>query len=241
MQEHFTNPELLEKVRQIPYEPMSMNELMKKVREEKNMTYQDIAYKLKNPCITSKEIKEYEEMEVVVPKEILKPLSGILGVSCNELRIAAGYNSVDPIIHYYNAEGEEIDVAEIIAKIFYRDPSALPHLYEIVFGDMPIHDETINVEACKEKLEGIAFLVKKVQLLRCMNDRQFAEAIMVKENEIRNIHYLADSEISTELLFRLHYAATLLFENPYLENFDHNQVEELKKACQEEISRRGNI
>ena len=60
MQEHFTNPELLEKVRQIPYEPMSMNELMKKVREEKNMTYQDIADKLKNPCITAKEIKEYE-------------------------------------------------------------------------------------------------------------------------------------------------------------------------------------
>lgn len=102
-------------------------------------------------------------------------------------------------------------------------------------------NETIKVEDRKEKLEGIAFLLKKVQLLRHMNDRQFAEAIMVKENEISDIHYLADSEISTELLFRLHYAATLLFENPYLEDFDHNQVGELKKACQEEISRRGNI
>lgn len=102
-------------------------------------------------------------------------------------------------------------------------------------------NETIKVENRKEKLGGIAFLLKKVQLLRHMNDMQFAEAIMVKGNEISDIHYLADSEISTELLFRLHYAATLLFENPYLEDFDHNQVGELKKACQEEISRRGNI
>ena len=91
-----------------------------------------------------------------------------------------------------------------------------------------------------KKPEGIASLVKNVQLLRCMNDKQFAKEIMVEEKEIKDIHYLADSEISTELLFRLHYVATLLVENPYLEDFDHNQVGELKKACQEEISKRGN-
>lgn len=220
------------------YAHANMSELISKVRKDKNMTYQDIADKLNNPCITAEDIKKYEEMKTIVPKEILEPLSGVLGVSCNELRIFAGYNSMDPIVHYYTPEGDEIDVWTIIGKIFYRDPSVLPRLYEIVFDNMPIHSEIINVEGRKEKLEGIAFLVKKVQLLRYMDDKQFAEAIMVKENEIKDIHYLADSEISTELLFRLHYAATVLFENPYLEDFDHNQVGELKKACQEEISRR---
>lgn len=103
------------------------------------------------------------------------------------------------------------------------------------------HKETINVEGRKERLEGIAFLVKEVQLLRYIDDKQFAELLMVTEDEIKEVHYLADNEISTNLLFRLHYIATVLFENPYLEGFDHNQVGELKKACQDEISRRGNI
>ena len=99
------------------------------------MTYQDIADMLKNPCITAKEIKEYEELKAIVPKEILEPLSGILGVSSNTLRICAGYNSVDPVVHYFTPDGEEIDVWEILAKIFFKDPSVLPHLYEIVFKE----------------------------------------------------------------------------------------------------------
>ena len=36
-------------------------------------------------------------MKARVPREILEPLSGILGVSSNTLRICAGYNSVDMI------------------------------------------------------------------------------------------------------------------------------------------------
>lgn len=222
------------------YAHANMSEFMKKVRKDKNMTYQDIADKLKNPCITAKEIKEYEEMKAIVPREILEPLSGILGVSCNDLRVFAGYNSVDPVVHYFTPEGEEINVWEIISKIFYRDPSVLPHLYEIVFDNMPIHSE-VKVEDRKQKLEGIAFLVKEVQLLRYIDNKQFAEALMVTEDEIKEVPYLADNEINTNLLFRLHYAATVLFENPYLEDFDHNQVGELKKACQDEISRRSNI
>lgn len=114
---------------------MNMSELIKRVRKDKNMTYQDIADRLKNPSITAKEIKEYEEMKAIVPREILEPLSGILGVSSNDLRICAGYNSVDPVVHYFTPDGEEIDVLTIIAKIFYRDPSVLPHLYEIVFKE----------------------------------------------------------------------------------------------------------
>lgn len=220
------------------YAHANMSELIKKVREDKNMTYQDIADRLKNPSITAKEIKEYEEMKAIVPREILEPLSGILGVSSNDLRICAGYNSVDPVVHYFTPEGEEINVWKIISKIFYRDPSVLPHLYEIVFNNVDSHKETINVEGRKERLEGIAYLVKKVQLLRYIDDKQFAEVLMVTEDEIKEVHYLADNEISTNLLFRLHYAATVLFENPYLEDFDHNQVGELKKACQDEISKR---
>lgn len=223
------------------YEHKNMSELIKRVREDKNMTYQDIADRLKNPSITAKEIKEYEEMKVIVPREILEPLSGVLGVSCNDLRVFAGYNSVDPVVHYFTPEGEEINVWEIISKIFYRDPSVLPHLYEIVFDNVDSHKETINVEGRKERLEGIASLVKRVQILRYIDDKQFAEVLMVTEDEVKEVHYLADNEISTNLLFRLHYAATVLFENPYLEDFDHNQVGELKKACQDEISRRDNI
>ena len=117
------------------YEDMNMSELIKKVRKDRNMTYQDIADMLKNPCITAKEIKEYEELKAIVPREILEPLSGILGVSSNTLRICAGYNSVDPVVHYFTPDGEEIDVWKILAKIFFRDPSVLPHLYEIVFKE----------------------------------------------------------------------------------------------------------
>ena len=117
------------------YEHMDMSELIKRVREDKQMTHQDIADRLKNPSITAKEIKEYEEMKATVPREILEPLSGILGVSSNELRICAGYNSMDPVVHYFTPDGEEIDVSTIIAKIFYRDPSVLPWLYEIVFDE----------------------------------------------------------------------------------------------------------
>ncbi len=117
------------------YEHMNMSELIKKVRKDRNMTYQDIADMLKNPSITAKEIKEYEELKAIVPREILEPLSGILGVSSNTLRIAAGYNSVDPVVHYFTPDGEEIDVWKILEKIFFRDPSVLPHLYEIVFKE----------------------------------------------------------------------------------------------------------
>lgn len=229
--------EELEKI----YANANMSELLKRVRKDKNMTYQDIADKLKNPRITAKEIKEYEEMKTFVPKEILEPLSGILGVPSNALRLCAGYNDVDFTIHYFTPEGEEIDVWRIIARIFYKDPSVLPHLDEIVFNNIDNHKKNINVEGRQERLEGIAFWVKKVQNLRCYDDNLFAEAIMVTEDEIKKVHYLADSEISTNLLFRLHYAATILFEDPYLEGFDHYQVEELKKACEAEISKRSNI
>ncbi len=128
---------------------------------------------------------------------------------------------------------------EELEKIY--ENANMSELLKRVRKDKNMNKETINVEGRKERLEGIAFLVKKVQILRYLDDNQFADALMVTEDEIKAVHYLADNEISTNLLFRLHYAATILFENPYLEDFDHNQVEELKKACETEISRRSNI
>ena len=74
-------------------------------------------------------------MKTIVPKEILNPLSGVLGISSHNLRVCAGYNAVDPVVHYYTPEGDEIDVWKIIDRIFYRDPSVLPQLYERVFSD----------------------------------------------------------------------------------------------------------
>lgn len=99
-------------------------------------------------------------------------------------------------------------------------------------------EEHINVEGRKERLEGIGFLAKTVQALQCMNDRQFAETIMAEEVEIKEVHYLADNEISAELLFKLYYVATVLYENPHLDGFGRNQAENLKKACQKEIEKR---
>ena len=220
------------------YANANMSELLKRVRKDKNMTYQDIADKLKNPNITAIEIKEYEDMEAIVPTEILKPLSGVLGVSINNLRLCARYSNYDINTHYYTPEGEEINVEQIIAKIFYREPSVLPHLYEIVSDYIDNHKENINVEGRQERLVGIAYLVKEVQHLQEYDDNLLAELLMVTEDEVKKVHYLADSEISTNLLYRLHYFATMIIENPYLDDFVHFKAEELKKACEAEISRR---
>ena len=73
-------------------------------------------------------------MEIVPNDDDLKRLSGVLGISYKKLRIAAGYNMVyTSFPDYYTPDGTPIDIDKILSKIYYKDPSILPRLYEVIF------------------------------------------------------------------------------------------------------------
>ena len=100
--------------------------------------------------------------------------------------------------------------------------------------------KSIKVQNRKERKTGIAFLVSKAQNIACMDDRQLADLLMVNEEEITNVHYLNNHEISTNLLFRLHYATMWLIEGTLLDKNEKKTIRTLKKACYKEISKRNN-
>lgn len=103
-----------------------------------------------------------------------------------------------------------------------------------------VDDKSIRIANRKERMNGIAFMVRKVQFIMFMDDEQLADTLIVDKEEIENVHYLKDSEISVDLLFRLHYAAVLFSKETYLDKKERKKMHELKKACYEEISRRNN-
>ena len=103
-----------------------------------------------------------------------------------------------------------------------------------------IDDKPIKTANCRERMNGIAFLLKKAQYIMLMTDEQMADLLMVNKEEIESVHYLEDSEIETDLLFRLYYAAELFGGKKYLDKGERNNMNRLKKACYKEISGRNN-
>lgn len=103
--------------------------LIKCVQQDKNVEYQQIA---KQANIEPKRMEEIENNIVYPSKEELKRLSGVLGISYDELLIVTGYNKLTEVPSYFTNEGEEIDVNSMIKEIYYRNPSLLPKLVGIV-------------------------------------------------------------------------------------------------------------
>ena len=105
---------------------------------------------------------------------------------------------------------------------------------------MRIEDKPIKPTNLKERMNGIAFLLRKVEFTMFMDDDKLSYILMVEKEDINRIHYLRDSEISTDMLFRLHYAAVLFSEKSYLAKSERKKMNALKKACYDEISKRNN-
>ena len=107
-------------------------------------------------------------------------------------------------------------------------------------GNRLVNNEYFIVRNREERLSGIAFLTKRLQYMMCMEDHQFAELLMIDESQVRNVRYLEDREISTDLLFRIHCIAIMVSERNFLDRRERKKIIKLKEACQEEISRRSN-
>lgn len=107
----------------------SLGELIRQVRIDKKLSYQDIARMIQVPA---EEVEKFEKMEVIPSDDVLKKLSGNLGIGYHQFRISAGYNMVGVYPEYYLSDGTPLDIDEILSKIYYKEPSVLPILYEIV-------------------------------------------------------------------------------------------------------------
>ena len=108
----------------------TIGNLIRSARIEKNLSVEELAKKIRVTDIYLKDI----ESDVIYPtQEDLKMLSGNLGIPYRKLRGVTGYTSIGYHPNYYTANGEAIDTDEILSKIYYKDPSILSKLYEIVF------------------------------------------------------------------------------------------------------------
>lgn len=107
----------------------SLGELIRQVRIDKKLSYQDISRMIQVPA---EDVEKFEKMEAIPSDDVLKKLSGNLGIGYRQLRISAGYNMVGVYPEYYLPDGTPLDVDEILSKIYYKEPSVLPILYEIV-------------------------------------------------------------------------------------------------------------
>lgn len=107
-----------------------LGELIQQARTDKNLSYEDLAEKIK---VSADYVEKLERMEIIPNDEDLRRLSGVLGIRYLELRLAAGYNTMGWYPNYYNPDGTSIDIDEILSKIYYKDPSILSRLYEVIF------------------------------------------------------------------------------------------------------------
>lgn len=107
-------------------------ELIRQVLEDNGMTYQELAEKLQVPV---DEVLAYGDSKHVLSNDILKKLSGILGIRYSILRISAGYNCMDQYPDFYMPDGTVIDFEDLLDRIYYKILSPLPKLYKMIFED----------------------------------------------------------------------------------------------------------
>ena len=125
MEGKFSIPKLSE-------DPPRLPELIRQVLKDKEMTYQELAEKLQVPA---KEVLAYDDFKHAPSDDILKKLSGILGIRYSILRISAGYNCMDQYPDFYMPDGTVINHEDLIDRIYYKILSPLPQLYKMIFED----------------------------------------------------------------------------------------------------------
>ncbi len=108
----------------------TFGDLIRKIYIDKNLSCQDIAEKMD---VTFEYIKDLELENSIPTQEFLQKFSGNFGIPYSKLIEITGYNILRPIPDYYSSDGKPINIDEILAKIYYKDPSILPHLYEVIF------------------------------------------------------------------------------------------------------------
>lgn len=109
-----------------------IGELIRQVLEDKGITYQELAEKLQVPV---EEVLAYDKFEHAPSIDVLKKMSGILGLRYRMLRISAGYNCANWYPDFYMPDGTEIDHEDILDRIYYKDPSVFAQMYQLLFKD----------------------------------------------------------------------------------------------------------
>lgn len=125
MEGKFSIPKCPEDVPRLP-------ELIRQVLDDKGMTYQELAEKLQVPV---EEVSAYDDLSHAPSDEILKRMSAILGIRYRPLRISAGYNCANWYPDFYLPDGTPIDHDDLLDRIYYKDPSILPRVYELLFSE----------------------------------------------------------------------------------------------------------
>mgnify|MGYP002798305705 FL=1 len=110
-------------------EPGNFGDLIRQARIDKKLSYEDVAKKIQ---VNAEEVEKLEKMEIIPNDEILRKLSGNLGITYRRLRIGAGYNMMGSYPDYYLPDGTAIDIEEILSKIYYKYPASLSRLYELI-------------------------------------------------------------------------------------------------------------
>ena len=114
----------------------TFGEFIRQVRLDKGMTCAEFAEKIH---VTEKTVQLFESDKKVPNRDILKFMSGNLGISFEKLRMKAGYMTVSDYYsrsekNYYLPNGKPIDIDEMLEKIYYEAPDLLLRLDEIVLG-----------------------------------------------------------------------------------------------------------
>lgn len=125
MEGRFSIPKCPEDVPKLP-------DLIPLVLEDKDITYQELAKKLQVPV---EEVLAYDNFKHAPSIDVLKKMSGILGLRYSTLRISAGYNCIDHYPDFYMPDGTEIDHEDLLNRIYYKILSTSPNLYNMIFGD----------------------------------------------------------------------------------------------------------
>lgn len=99
MEGKFSIPKCPEDVPELP-------ELIRQVLEDKEMSYQELAEKLQ---VSVEEVLAYDNVKHAPSIDVLKKMSGILGLRYRILGISAGYNCVNQYPDFYMPDGTEID------------------------------------------------------------------------------------------------------------------------------------
>ena len=89
-------------------------ELIRQVLKDKDIPYQALARKLQVPV---EEVLEYDDFEHAPSIDILKKMSGILGLRYSILRISAGYNCVGEHPDFYMPDGTEINSDDLLDRM----------------------------------------------------------------------------------------------------------------------------
>lgn len=110
----------------------TFGDLIRKIRIDKNLSDQDIADKLNVPLEL---IENFENGKSIPTQELLQKFSGNFGIPFCKLCLITGYHMIRQVPDYYLSDGKPIDIHSILAKVYYKDPSILPRLYDVLFGE----------------------------------------------------------------------------------------------------------